>query len=259
MNSEAWTTNNPAGRLYRALHDFKNASKQLGGAPLHHVWAHVFKLSGEDTGALFAALQDVRHVFAEYRAAVETYSSSPQWLLQDVPAITALLNARNLEGDWGQYVDSVSEGVLRTLAHASHELNNTTAEPVLSVAEVQEAREALEAAYQTIDALELDPRARASLQSALDGMQSALARYRTLGIEAFWEEWIRALKDIIAAEERAAAAVEERAAQWKPVRRALALFTKAATLFGRGADAVIKIAGAHDGLTKLLGDGTTAM
>jgi hypothetical protein len=160
-----------------------------------------------------------------------------------------------LDQDWRAYADSANEAILRTLAHAAHELSTVASQTVLSAAELSDVRDTLEAAYAAIEGLDLDPQASASIRSALDGMQSALARYRTLGLEAFWEEWLRVLAHVIATEERAKEEGDQRADRWKPVRRAFSAFTQAAVKFARGADSITKISAAHDVLAKYLGDG----
>jgi hypothetical protein len=255
VTTDAWKENNPAGRLFETLTRFNTAGHALGAGSLCQVWVRVFALREDDVDALFLALADVRQLFTEYRGAVEASALNPSWFGQDLPAIAALLNARNLDADWRGYVGSVSDGILRTLAHAAHELSTKTTEARLTTEELQRVREALDGAYASVESLGLDPAAQKSLCSALDAMQSALARYRTLGIQAFWHEWLRALRDVIATEERAQADTSNDKSRWQPARRAFALFMQAATRATSGADTITKIGGAYETLNKWLGDG----
>jgi len=198
-NYDGVPNNNPAARLHAALVAFRNQGLSSGGSTLAVVWAKVFAFPPTDVDAIFSLVADLRATARQVRALVEPHGDMPAGLfLKHFARIEKLLNATNLDADWRGFDASVDQLALEALEFTAYGLSRSHPEATIDDEELAAARAELEDAYQAVRETSIDATAKQALLSILDAMQDALRRYRTIGIDAFWQALSGALADILA-------------------------------------------------------------
>lgn len=218
MTLPEWKIDNPAGRLLQRFERFVQVGTTKGAVGLYAVWAETFGCSAEDRAQVQEGLAEIRRLIREAEEAVRAQATLDQALfLQDFPKLLTIVNTWNLETDWRTLHEYCSSAVLRGLAHTAHELSRLAPEVTIKPEDLALAQDELEAAYQAIGTLGLQPDVQAALQRVLDEIRAALLRYRTLGATAFWEAWLKALADMAVVRKVAVESPPEQHGAWHKV------------------------------------------
>jgi hypothetical protein len=252
--------NNSAARMHDLLVKFRQVANKLGpGHSLREVWAGTLEMSGTELEDLYNGLIEVGLLTRRVNTDV---AASPfldrELYLASFGRVRGLLNPAKLETDWREHSEAFNDVVLTELKLTAHSLGQHHPESTVTDDELSKARESLGLAYKAVVSTPMDDEARNSLLFALGGMRSALARYRTAGIQAFWETWTQMLGTLMSEAKRSPDFQETyQSPTMAPFREAVGFVAKLAAT-AKGAQAIVDLArligGAVD-KARQLGDG----
>ena len=177
------TKDNPAGRLYDILDQFRHMQAH-NKISTKSVWADVFGEDKENVGDLFHRLAQLHEMVAETKQNLTKIKGLdlPRYLT-GFPNIEKVLSVTNLDEAWHESRDGLDDITMSLLAFCSDALSKENSEPSVDENEVAELQSEVESLIEKVELSEsLDDGFKDVLLEQLKLIRRAILDYRIRGV-----------------------------------------------------------------------------
>lgn len=180
------SVNNPAGRLHSILREAKRRNEHRS---IKVAWSEVFGLPDSDLSSILIRLVELDGLLRQVEEEVQKLDVKKDIYLKHVPALRSAILASNLDENWSEKRNLLTEQALDSLEFCSERLEALRPEPTLDETQINEIKLEVDELFETIEEADIPEELKAVLLGILGSMQESIAQYRIRGLEGLRQEW----------------------------------------------------------------------